>query len=348
VSPPQQPVPEEFECRVTDYAGVEAQIVALRNANRQSAQSIPYMDWRYRTAESAHQPRVFWIDDKQGTAVGMAGLIPRTFWIDGKPEAVAVLGDISVNAAQRGKGLGKKLLGFMTRHTDQQFPQRRNLVIPTDAARNALAASGWENGGMLVRHVLLLDLARKLEWLPAARVFAKPLVAVYRRLAQGLLRLKGGAATTLETGTGYDARFDEFWRAVPKAGLCIADRSAATLAWRYAAHPLRRFQWVGSSDAGALSAYLIFELDAGTCTIYDVLGRSQRDVSRLLTAFIAKLFGQQIYEVQVTLNDCHPYRPAFRGLGFLARDRVVFQYHDPSTRPGDAPRWVLTHGDKDI
>ena len=93
----------------------------------------------------------------------MAAAIFRPYHLDGVRTPVAVIGDISVDARYRGRGLGQMLLRYMTDFLDAHFPAGLALVIPTDSARRALARVGWSTAGELASNVYVLDAAPYLQ-----------------------------------------------------------------------------------------------------------------------------------------------------------------------------------------
>jgi GNAT superfamily N-acetyltransferase len=336
-----------LQCRVSAYEGFEREVMALRNSNREVAQSSDYLSWRYAAQSCAAAPQVYWLDQAGGVSVGMASLVPRRYWIDGCAQAVGVLGDISLDATQRGKGLGKLLLEFMTRQIDREAKLPWCLVIPTPAARHALRSAGWVEGGSLVRRALLLEplglLARKL---PGA--LARGISRAYRTTLRGFLRLSAGSGE-LSIGENFGAEFEEFWRAFPKHGLGIADHGVATLEWRYSGHPRKRFRIAALRGDAGLQGYLVFECSDSVCSIYDVLAKSNASLRTIVTKFIARMMADGLASISVTLNDSHPYQATFARMGFIARDRAVFQLHR-SVVNADEPAltWMLTQGDKDV
>jgi len=233
-----------FRCRVTTYEGFERDVLTLRNTNREVAQSTDYLAWRYAGAGCADTPQIYWLDSARGVPVGMASLVPRSYWIDGNSVSVGVLGDISLDATQRGKGLGKLLLEFMTRQIDGAARLPWCLVIPTPAARHALRSAGWVEGGSLVRRALLLDpqptIAHKLR----SGVLSRALAGAYRAALRGFLRCWRDEGYELAIGDDFGSEFEEA-RPVPggpqprDARVAVRGTSAQALQGRRIARPGR-------------------------------------------------------------------------------------------------------------
>src|SRR4029077_17658793 len=111
--------------------------------NRDNPETLAYLHWRYERAPDAPEPLLFWLLSPQGIRIGMAAAIFHGYWVNGERVQVAVIGDISLDAAWRGRGLGQLLLRHMTAHLGEHFPRHPALVIPTESARRAFVKIGW-------------------------------------------------------------------------------------------------------------------------------------------------------------------------------------------------------------
>ena len=104
-------VAQDVSCAVTGFGGIEQQILRLRNSNRENPETLEYLRWRYERA-----PRL-----PRRASIGCCGPAvklsawrrrssgPITFMARRLP--VAVIGDISVDARYRGRGLGRRCCG---------------------------------------------------------------------------------------------------------------------------------------------------------------------------------------------------------------------------------------------
>jgi GNAT superfamily N-acetyltransferase len=343
----------DYRFTVTGYAGLQGEVLRLRNANRPVAQTAAYLDWRYSGPTGAPDPKLFWINDATGRSVGMAALIFRPFWIDGEPQHVAVLGDISLDAALRGKGLGRSLLKFMTEHLDGDHADCLTLVIPNEAARRALTSVGWTTAGSLIPYVFALNPGEKLLGLlksPAiAKVAAWPISALLKRMIRRH-RKAGYALSILDEPNGS---FDAFWKRYPKASAILSDRATKTLRWRYQSHPERGFKFAKLVHEDQFAGYLVYKVSQPmrVCTIYDCILLENGDLGCMLALFVAHcadLGG--IDTIRLMLNGGHPYGERLWKLGFIARqDSGTFQLYGPKAQARlRESKWFLTYGDKDI
>ena len=281
-SPHQTPDSAALQFSFTGYTGFENEILQLHNVNRDVPKTRQWLDWRYARLFGAPAPRVFWIRSRDGQAVGMASLIYRRYWVNGRARDMAVLGDISVDEHMRRQGLGRALMGFMTRTMDS-WPNHAGLVIPTQAAERCLSASGWTTAGRLVPHVFLVDPTESLSRLLRHERLARGAASVFKRLVGAGLRLSVPRGSSLHIVDDVDETFDEFWRDLPKKNLFVRDMSQAALRWRYIRHPDYRFRVAKLVNEDGLAGYLIFEVSASdrTCRVYDVLVKRPRDLRRL-------------------------------------------------------------------
>ena len=339
-----------LSCTVTSYEGFEHEILRLRNANRDHAETLEYLNWRYRSSPDAPAPRVFWLSSPDGERIGMGSAVFRPYWIEGVRVSIAVLGDISLDTKWRGRGLGLRLLRFMTAWLDKHFPNQPALVIPTEPARRTLLKAGWTTLGSLVPHVYVLDgahYARALlhsEWLAA--YIARPL----RALARSVAHLHVPRDGTLRVTEVLDAPLLEFTRTVPAARGAVRDLGPESLLWRYAQHPHTRFRFAVFSRAGQLRGLLIYE-DASveqSCLIHDLVAGSATNVRAMLALFVLRSLDiPGLSSLRIMMNERHPWNACLRSLGFISRrPDTVFQVHS-SDGVGEALSWSVTQGDKD-
>lgn len=339
-----------FSCAVTGCDGYEQEILRLRNANRDSPETLEYIDWRYHSSPDAPQPRVFWLLSQDGQRIGMASVVFRPYWINGVRVQTAVVGDISLDTPWRGRGLGQLLLRFMTNYLDEHFPQQPAFVIPTEAARRTLASVGWVTPGALVPHVYVLDFTRYVRALVRSGWLAARIVGQIKWLARALARARAPRDGSLRFRDTLDESLLDFAAGLPASDGAVHDIGPEALKWRYAQHPNTRFTFATFNCSGEVCGFLIFEESTleQTCLIYELVARTPADMRSMLALFILRgLSTPNLITLRVILNDRHPHRTCLRRLGFIARrPDGVFQVHSPS---GTAERlaWCVTQGDKD-
>src|SRR5690242_4981945 len=71
-----------FHCEVTCFHGFEDEILRLRNANRERAETLEYLFWRYQFTADAPEPRIFWLLSPDRERVGMAAVIFRPYRVN--------------------------------------------------------------------------------------------------------------------------------------------------------------------------------------------------------------------------------------------------------------------------
>jgi GNAT superfamily N-acetyltransferase len=340
----------DFSCEVTGFRGYEQEILRLRNANRDQPETLEYLDWRYRGSPESPEPRVFWLLTLDRQRVGMASVVFRPYWINNARVQTAVVGDISLDAGWRGRGLGQVLLRFMTEYLDEHFPQQPAFVIPTEAARRALTNVGWTTSGALVPHVYVLDATRYVRALVRSGWLATRIARRLRALARIVTRLRAPRDGSLHLKDTLDESLLEFARRLPPPGGAVHDLGPESLNWRYAQHPHRRFTFARFTRSGETRGLLVFEDSTleQTWSIYDLAAKTPADLRAMLTLFVQRaLSAPDLVTLRVTLGERHPCRTHLRRLGFIARrPDAVFQVY---SRGGVAERlvWCVTQGDKD-
>jgi len=339
-----------FSCTVTGFEGFEQEILRLRNANRDHPETLEYLSWRYQSPRDAPRPRVFWLSSPDGERIGMGAAVFRPYWIGGARARIAVLGDISLNAQWRGRGLGLRLMRFITEWLDENFPNQPAFVIPTERARRALLKAGWVTLGSLVPHVCVLDGTQYARALVRSERLASRIALPLRSLARSVARLHVPRDGTLQVTEVLDGPLLEFARRIPAGKGAVRDLGPQPLLWRYAQHPHTRFRFGAFSRAGQLRGLLVYE-DASleqSCWIYDVVAATSADVRAMLALFILRsLDTSGLASLRITMNERHPLVACLRALGFISRHPdTVFQVHS-SDGIAESLTWSVTQGDKD-
>jgi GNAT superfamily N-acetyltransferase len=343
-------VPPEVVCVMTGFSGYEEQILTLRNSNRENAETLEYLRWRYECAPQTPDPCVFWLKAADGRVLGMASAVFRPYWIDGRSAHVAVIGDISLDARYRRMGLGQVLLRAMTEHLDRVTPEGFGLVIPTDSARRSLEKVGWATGGELGSMVCVLDaepyLRRFLPLQPLPRILAAALHAYTTLRARRHVR-RGGA---LRLNPTPDAQTYAFLEGLPRVSGVQRRFPPGALEWRYVRHPHSRFSFATYLYEGRVRGLLVFEDTTleGTCSIYELFALGDEDMRALLALFVLRSSAiPGVATLRVAVDEAHPARESLRRVGFITRPaEAVYQVH---SLQGDAERarWRITQGDKD-
>ncbi len=343
------PVPQ-VACEVTGFLGHEEQILALRNSNRENPETLAYLRWRYECPPGTPEPCVFWLRSGTGEVLGMAAAVFRPYLIDGRSAHVAVIGDISVDADHRGRGLGQLLLRAMTEHLDRIAPGGYGLVIPTDSARRALEKVGWRTAGGLGSLVYVLDAEPHVRRLLRVPALARIVARVLRRFTDFLARrhvLPGGS---LRLNPAPDAHTYAFLERLPAGEGVRRNLAPGSLEWRYVRHPHSRFTFATYWREGAVRGLLVFEDTTlgGTCSIYELFALTEEDLRGMLALFILRSSAAPgIATLRVALDAAHPARSALRRVGFISRPvEAVFQAHSTSGQ-AERARWRITQGDKD-
>lgn len=338
-----------FFCKVTGFEGFQEEILRLRNANRERTQTLEYLNWRYRSAADAPGPCVFWLFQAAGERVGMASAIFRPYRIDDERVFVAVIGDISLDTRLRGRGLGQVLLRFMTQYLDEHFPGQPAFVIPTEAARRALASVGWVASGTLVPYVCVLDAVPYLRATLHSESFAAAAAKCLQNTVRALARRRARRDGALFLSSACEESDPDLAGARPPQLDAVRDLRPDELSWRYAQHPHARFVFGRYYRADTLRGFVVFEDDAETqtCSIYDLTATDPTDLRPMLALLVLRGLAAELTSVRIVLSDRHPATTSLRGLGFVARrSDSLFQVHSSD---GSAERavWCITQGDKD-
>ncbi|MBS0377857.1 MAG: hypothetical protein JSS29_05165 [Proteobacteria bacterium] len=334
---------------VTGLQGWERQVLGLRNSNRETDESMEYLNWRYATPEGAPAARIYWARVGAEAPIGVAAAIFRWYWIKGSRRPVAVIGDISVEANWRSKGVGEGLLRFMSDDIGSIAPPILGFVIPTEPARRLLERVGWASRGELVPWVYVLDLKRWASRVPMGRVAFRPLGRIFRSLNRAWLRLHCSADARLTVTNRLDSELLSLIERCPPAGEVTRDLRDSAV-WRYERHPHGRFRFAVLKRGSEAKALVIFEeeADKATCTVYDIVSESEAYCRHAFARFVLRCMdAPELDSVRVPLDSGHPARLVLRRLGFLARPADAhFAIYNSAPEEMHAD-WRVTLGDKD-
>jgi len=339
-----------FSCAVTGFEGFEQEILRLRNANRDHPETLAYINWRYQSSTGAPPPRVFWLSSPDGERIGMGSVVFRPYCIEGTRLHIAVLGDISLDARWRGRGLGLRLMRFMTAWLDANFSSQPAFVIPTESARRTLLKAGWVTRGSLVPHVYILDGTSYVRALVRSQWLASRIALPLRSIGRAVARLRIPHDGTLRVTKTLDDQLLAFARSLPAGRGATRDLGPETLKWRYAQHPHTHFSFATFSRGGRLRGWLVFE-DASveqSCSIYDAAATTPADMRAMLALFVLRSLNTPgLASLRIVFNEDHPWKTCLRGLGFFTRrPDTVFQVHSSDGMAGTLS-WIVTQGDKD-
>lgn len=341
-----------FEYVVRPYVGFEKEVLELRNKSRSDLQNRQYMNWRYDGQSEAKPALIFYVALKNGEPIGMAGSVFRTFWVDGVPCNVPVLGDISLNAEYRGKGIALRLLKMMNAYMKEQ-ESPFSLVLPNEAAYRTLSAAEWQVQDKMKPLVFWLDPSSKISEMTGCSALSRLVGFLVSRLAFLFLSLINDSSWEVKESSKFDDSFDELWKTFPKRNLILSDRSSSYLKWRYTKHPQTNYSVLKFFFHKRFVGYVICSdiSGSGTCTIYDLLALKTSMVRPICHHFLLNLYKKNsIRSVRVSLNSQHPYWKIIRNAGFISRkDTGVVQIYKMYEVEKVSPlTWHICQGDKDV
>lgn len=326
--------------------------MAFRNQNRSAARDEAYIWWRYGERPCAVPAAVAWAHVGM-TPAAAATIAPHEFCINDQLHVLGVVGDISVAESQRGRGVASRLLGWLGGQTLGEGRVSTYFVMPNDEVTGALCRAGWNEAAQVGRLVRLLDLSGRVRRRFGDNMLTRSVVWA----GNLVLRSKAdfaGAGLWADELREFDARFDELWAAVPKAGCALALRTRAYLDWRYCRNPRQRYRVLAISEQaeGALLGYVVFHLEDAMVAVDDFLVADASNARRVVAAFIAhvraKVEGDAI---QVRFNLDSSLAAPWRACGFVVRpdvQRVMTLSASNAALPATSRNWFVTPGDKDV
>lgn len=340
----------DLELSAVPYEKCKKDLMAFRNANRQTGRDGRYFDWRYLKRPSCRQPLIVWAVEKgSGSAVGSLSLIPHEYSVNGAPFLFGVLGDISVSESARGKGIAGRMLGHL-HGLKEVSTLRACIVLPNIEASKPLQKAGWQTKSCIERYIKILDIEgalRKKTGRALASIAAPP-INLFLKLS-GDSALKAPAQYKPSDVRVFDERFDELWASVRKNAVISGTRDRKYLSWRFADHPEEKFSIFILAEGSRLSGYIVYRFDEGAIKVYDLLCPKSRESDYLVAAFVRHARGLSASSIIIRASALALDSFNLKKFGFMKRpDTQNLMIRAIDSDSPEWARWYLTAGDKDV
>ncbi|HTU66402.1 MAG TPA: GNAT family N-acetyltransferase [Steroidobacteraceae bacterium] len=347
----------EVVFRTLPFAQCADVVAAFRNSQREAQRDAGYFDWRYSRRPSGLPAYVTLGFDAGGTAVAAASLIPHDFLVAEVPVKAGMIGDVSVSASMRGKGLAARLLAQLR---DDAFARGLDacFVLPNAELTGALTRTGFEHVGAIRRAIRVLGLRGRLTQKlgPVGGLAGALIDGLWRtagHLADGQLPDRFGTAEP----TAFDARYDALWARLPKADTALAVRDSTWLGWRFAAKPGGRYRLFELTRGAELAGYVVHHAEPGLVYVDDFLAADLEAAQLLGRAFAsAARAGRWADSIQIRYVE-QAGDPAaghstlavpFSGGGYHWRADSQAVMWTATDRVPQPRHWYVTPADKDV
>jgi GNAT superfamily N-acetyltransferase len=337
-----------FYIEAAEYYGHEEEIISIRNRNRSDSATKRYLDWRYIGKKSDKSPVIFFVKSTSGKNVGMASIIYREYCIRGKKTAVPILGDISIDAELRGKGIAKMLFLAINNYLDKEnIPFA--FVMPNIPARKSLCKENWRIGQEMVRYVFFLNPKAIFKEKMNSVLVGKTgdWASIFIRFFLSILHDK---KLIMRAPSSFRKSNDEYWQRWREITEITKNRTLEYLNWRYLEHPYDAFHIYEFFKLEEFIGYIVAKFsDDGSIIIYEIVTGNQDDFDRMIKYFLFKCsYMKKVHSVRITLNRENPYRKALKKAFFVERPTPnVFQTYGLNHQLSELS-WLITSGDKDV
>jgi hypothetical protein len=337
--------------RPLEYASESQELVEVLQKN------LPYLphgllfEWLYLRNPEGQARTWVAIDPGSRRIVGVAAAFPRLVYRNGAESRGYVLGDFCIDAGHRSLGLAVTLQracleGLAAEGADFafDFPSVNMLAVYKRLRIEANAT--------LIRYAKPIRADRKI----AQKVPVPALARGLGIVANATLRLRdtgfhrsGGWTISVEAGP-WGEEFTSATRAWSGNSTTLVARTAKYLNWRFAGHPLQRYELVTARLKGALHGYLIHHSNGEDCTIDDLVAVDDGVRRALLTETVALVRERGIHTLSAPWLCSHRGTKLLEKGGFRPRESspvVLLPLQHASERPIGTTEddWQLTNGD---
>ena len=347
----------EISFRISTYNECKNDLLAFRNANRDSIVDLDYFEWRYLERPCDFKPIIIWAENQGGEKVGAVSIIPQYYSIDNIICPVGVIGDISVSKEWRRKGIARKMFIHL-KELDNIEPVKLYFVLPNDSAGGVLKEAGWETVTKIDRYIKILRFEERIAKIISVVLLRRILCFALDRLAKTLSYeaiCRKRHNYIWEVSENVDDRLSEFWNSLGKDGMIIGVRNEEHVRWRYLKHPEIKYYLFLLKDKGVVTGYIIYHFDEGNCYIADILSLNDGESSGgLLSSFIQYIRKESKAScITLKINKNSFGKLPLRKLGFIKRKdgqivMAMLKEKEWKDYLAHGEKWYFTAGDKDV
>jgi len=324
-------------------------VSAFRNSQREAQRDLAYFEWRYAGRPNGRAAHVTMGFDETGTAVAAASLIPHEFSVAGVVCLAGMVGDVSVAASMRGRGVAAALLAellgaALARGLAACF------VLPNQELTGSLTRAGFQTVGEIRRAIRLLSVQQRLRTrFGMLGGLAGSLLDVALNASDALSGDATHGKYTVAMPQDFDSSYDSLWDRLPKANTGLALRNRSYLQWRFRNKPGAPYRIFELRRGAELAGYVIHHTEERVALVDDFLAEDAAAAQALGKAFAAAARGAAWGDaIQVRYVEQPDLPSPWRGGRYVMRadvQRVMW-----ATAPGlPAPRhWFVTPADKDV
>ena len=194
-----------------------------------------------------------WIVKREDKVVGQMATIPAKLKVGDKEKVALWIIDFILDAAYRGRGLGKALMQLA-----RDTYCTTMIALGYNAQSEAVLRSHkWISLGSINRYHALFypgNASKEISRFPPVRDITNllfgPLRPSIRKLA-----LQGNG--TLRPVAEFDAAFDQLWRDAARQWPCSVVRGSRFLQWQFKQQPGKKFEVLGYYDNERLLGYIV-------------------------------------------------------------------------------------------
>lgn len=317
-------------------------------------------------AEPAEQA----VSGRGDAPVGVIGILPRIWHCEGERLVVGALADFAVASEHRSLGPALQLMRAALSQSRRRHAWLYGRPNPQSAA--VCKRAGLREIGSATRFVKLLRSESVLRGWWQDKTSARVAALVTRVSApsadaalwcadRGRIWLTGAprhwedidfARVPLLSGGGTAMALDRIWDACERQGLCLAERSAALVHWRFGDSGQAWRLALARDRRGAPQGYVVWRLADGVAWVGDFLARRPlEETGSLLAGFAHWLRGHPVRAIDIGFFGHPGVALGLQRAGFRARPIAAPIYASGGQREGGVPpaaTWYATLFDEDV
>lgn len=316
-----------------------------------------YWMWRYtlNPFDDGTRP-AFWVVRSARKIIGGMAQMPVVANVEGTEVEARWAGDLMVDPAFRGQGIGKLIF--------DNYREANRLSISMGYAPDSVTSRIARSVGFkwfppftfLFKFYSVRLLAERLSWF-------KPAVHALSALSRPVFRLArrrfdhAPEDVVLMEMDCFGSTFDSLWRRVASEFPVSVRRTYSSMNWRYFDNPFFSYQALGAWRDAELVGCLVLKVVHGEALTYGtipelVAAREDRVVQTALLGWALEVFERERVDVVKALGSPPYLSSLLKSAGFLPLgkgcDFVISKAPDLPSVLLDCNAWYLTKGDCDL
>lgn len=326
--------------------------------NNREKEGYPYEkrhNWLY--YQNPYGPATAWIIWNEAAAqpAGFTAVYPRKILVNSKEYTCWNCGDFSIEKKYRTLGIAIKLRRAAKEAVDGgEIPFL--YAHPNNRMRLVHLKAGHREIANVRRYALPVRLTHYFQEKKGGKLLAPLLNPLLIGMLKTRFRNPGDYEHLTQDQMHFTEEYRQLCEKVARKVAVVGVRDNIYLTWKYAQHPVNRFQLFNYYEKSKLVGYIVYYENQGTISMTEIFGiLDDQCQTNMLRTFVNFLLGTDtsLQTISTVIHDHNPFVRTLKQMGFKQREDATSSAISYAADPGLAKiihqpgNWYLTSGDRD-